>query len=326
MQLYPPLEPDRSGLLDTGDGHQVYWETSGNPQGTPVLLLHGGPGSGSTPGQRRLWNPEQYRIVQMDQRQCGRSLPSAADPAVPLTANTTAHLLADIEQLREALGISRWVLWGGSWGVTLALAYAQQSPERVRALVLISVTTTRRSDVHWLYHEAGRFFPRQWQEFAEFASQSDTGVMGAEARADLVAAYHHLLNVQEDPHVRAQAAQAWCDWEDAVLSLEPGWKPSPRYQEPAFRMQFARIVTHYFHHGAWLAEGQLLEQAWRLAGIPGVLIHGRLDIGSPADVPWQLSRAWPEAELHLVTEAGHAGNRRSTELMLAAAQRFAAAP
>lgn len=319
MERFPPLEPSETGLMDVSDGHRVYWEVSGNPNGTPVLVLHGGPGSGSTSGGRRTWDPARYRIVQMDQRNCGRSTPSASDPTVDLATNTTAYLLADVEQLRDLLGVDRWVLWGGSWGVTLALAYAQAYPHRVRGMILVSVTMTRRSDVHWLYHETGRFLPEQWSRFR-------AGVPEADRDGDLVTAYYRLLNRSGDAAVQRRAAQHWCDWEDAAVSLEPGWSPSPRYADPDFRMQFARIVTHYFHHGAWLEEGQILRDAHLLSGIPGVMIHGQLDLGGPVDVPWLLAQAWPEAELHVVREAGHQSDPRSMQLMLAAADRFAALP
>ena len=319
MDRFPPIEPNETGMMDVGDGHRVYWETSGNPHGTPILMLHGGPGSGTTPGGRRNWDPERYHIVQMDQRNCGHSTPSASNPTVSLETNTTFHLIADIEQLRELIGVDRWVIWGGSWGCTLALAYAEKHPERVRALVLVSVTMTRRSDVHWLYHEMGRYLPDQWARFR-------SGVPEAERDGDLVAAYNHLLNESNDLASQREAAQQWCDWEDAAVSLEPGWMPSPRFADPDFRMLFARIVAHYFHHGAWLEEGQILRDASRLAGIPGVMLHGQLDVGGPVDVPWLLAQAWPDAELHVIGDAGHQGNQRMKELILEAGQRFADAP
>ena len=319
MNRFPPIDPYDTGMMDVGDGHLVYWETSGNPQGTPVLMLHGGPGSGTTPGGRRNWDPERYLIVQMDQRNCGQSTPLASDPAVSLETNTTPHLIADIEQLRALLGIDRWVIWGGSWGCTLALAYAETHPERVRALVLVSVTMTRRSDVHWLYHETGRYLPEQWALFR-------AGVPANEQDGDLVDAYNRLLNESDDRAAQREAAQHWCDWEDAAVSLEPGWTPNPRYVDADFRLQFARIVSHYFHHGAWLDEGQILRDASRLSGIPGVMLHGQLDIGGPVDVPWLLAQAWPDAELHVIGEAGHQGNQRMTELILEAGRRFADAP
>jgi len=198
-------------------------------------------------------------------------------------------------------------------GVTLALAYAEQYPERVTELVLVSVTMTRPADVHWLYNDAGRFFPEQWARFR-------AGVPTSE-QDDLVAAYDRLLNAHPDAVVRAKAAQDWCDWEDAVISLEEGWVPSPRFADPDFRMTFARLCAHYFSHAAWLSDDELLRNAGRLAGIPGVLIHGHLDIGSPPDVPWLLAQAWPEAQLHLI-RSGHAGNDDTTQLMIAALDSF----
>ena len=298
IEPYPPIEPHDQGLLDVGDGQRIHWEVCGNPQGKPALFLHGGPGSGCSVGSRRLFDPAAYRIVLFDQRNCGRSLPSAADPATDLTHNTTHHLVDDIEHLRRHLGVERWVLFGGSWGVTLGLAYAQRHPERVAAAIFASVTMTRPADVHWLYHEVGRYFPQEWQAFRACVPE-------AESDGDLVAAYDRLLNGPTDLATRESAAQAWCDWEAAVLSLEPGYVYPKRFLEPAFRMTFARIVTHCFSHAAWLGPDELLHNAHRLAGIPAVLVHGRLDLGGPADVAWQLARAWPGAELHFVG-GGHA--------------------
>jgi proline iminopeptidase len=314
VQRYPAIEPFDQGMLDVGDGQLVYWEASGNPVGKPALALHGGPGSGSSPGRRRSFDPAAYRFVQFDQRGCGRSTPSVADPSVGLEHNTTEHLIADIERLRVHLDIDRWLVWGASWGVTLALAYAQRYPRRVTELVLVSVTMTRPSDVHWLYHDAGRFFPEQWARFRD-------GVPEAE-RDDLVAAYDRLLNANPSAAARAKAAKDWCDWEDAVVSLEAGWTPAVRYADPVFRMCFARLCAHYFSHAAWLADGELLRNAGQLAGIPGVMIHGHFDISGPPDVPWLLAQAWPDAELHLV-HTGHTGGDEMTESMMAALDRFA---
>lgn len=311
-EQFPEIEPYDQGMLDVGDGHCIYWEVSGDPSGKPAVGLHGGPGGGSSPGRRRSFDPGAYRFVQFDQRGCGRSTPSAADPETDLATNTTAHLISDIQRLREHLGIDRWLVWGGSWGVTLGLAYAQRHPERVSEMVLVSVTMTRPSDIHWLYHEAGRFFPEQWERYRQGGGNAD----------DLVAAYNQLLNAHPDPAVRTKAAKDWCDWEDAVVSLENGWTPDPRYTDPSFRMVFARLCAHYFSHAAWLDDGELLRNAGRLAGIPGVLIHGRLDLGGPPDVPWLLAQAWAGAELHLV-DAGHTGGAEMSATMVAALDRFA---
>jgi proline iminopeptidase len=303
-------------MLDVGDGQQLCWQVSGNPDGKPAILLHGGPGSGSYPGQRRWFDPSAYRIVQFDQRGCGRSTPSVSDPATDLATNTTHHLIGDIERLREHLEVNRWLVCGASWGVTLGLAYAECHPAKVSELIGVSVTMTRASDVHWLYHEAGRFFPEAWARFR-------AGVPEGERDGDLVVAYNRLLNEQPDIVIRATAAKNWCDWEDALVSLEEGWTPNPRYADPGFRMTFARLCAHYFSHAAWLDPGELLRNADRLAGIPGVLVHGRFDIGGPPDVPWLLARAWPGAELHLV-RTGHVGGNEMLEPVIRSTDRFAA--
>ena len=313
---YPPIEPFETGMLDVGDGQSLHWETCGDPAGRPALVLHGGPGSGCTPGVRRFFDPAAFRTVLFDQRNCGRSLPNASDPAVSLAANTTAHQLADIEALRRHLGIERWLVFGSSWGSVLGLAYAQRYPERVSALVLSHVGISRWSDIHWLYHGAGRYFPEAWDRFRIGAG------LGA-PDADLIAAYHRLL-ADPDPAVREKAARAWCDWEGAVISVDPRQKPPERYRDPAFRMTFARIVTHYFMHHCWLEDGQLLRDAGRLAGIPGAIVHGRLDLGSPLEGPWRLARAWPEAELTVIDAAGHETTTPGMpESIVAAIDRFA---
>lgn len=313
-ELFPLMEPYDSGMLDVGDGQQVYWEISGNPDGKPAVALHGGPGSGLSPGRRRLFDPDAYRLVQFDQRGCGRSTPSVADLSTSLETNTTDHLIGDIEKLREHLGIDRWLVWGGSWGVTLATAYAERHPERVSAAVLVSCTLTRSSDVHWLYHEAGRFFPAEWRRYAAGGGDAD----------DLIAAYNTLLNDESSPEVRIRAARDWCAWEDAINSLDEGWKPSEKFTDPRFRMTFARLCAHYFSHAAWLDDDQLLRDAHRLAGIPAVLVHGRFDIQGPPEEAWLLNQAWPDSELHLV-RTGHTGGEEMTTHMLNALNRFASA-
>jgi proline iminopeptidase len=314
MEPFPLIEPCEQGMLDVGDGQQIHWEVCGNPKGKAAVFLHGGPGSGCTVGARRLFDPAKYRVVIFDQRNCGRSAPSAADPATVLTFNTTPHLIADMERLRQHLGIDKWVMFGGSWGVTLGLAYAEQHPERVAAAIFASVTMTRPADVHWLHHEVGRYFP---EELARFKR----GVPEDEREGDLVAAYNRLLNEQADPEIRERAARDWCDWEAAVISLEPGYTYPKRFADPGSRMTFARIVTHYFSHAAWLPDGELLRNAHRLAGIPGVLVHGRFDLGSPADTAWQLANAWPDAELHLIG-TGHGGGEEMDRRVREAVLRF----
>jgi len=304
-------------MLAVGDGQSIYWEVSGNPDGKPAIALHGGPGSGSTPGRRRRFDPARYRIVQLDQRGCGRSTPHAGDWSTDLAKNTTPHLIADIEQLRAHLGIDRWLVWGGSWGVTLALAYAERHPERVSEMILLSITMTRAEDVHWFAHETGRFFPAEWARFR-------AGVPDSDRDGDLVAAYDRLLNHHPDRHVRLQAARDWVAWEDAILSLEEGYvTPNPRWADERFMIGFARLVTHYFSHAAWLEPNEIVRNAARLAGIPGVVVHGRLDLSGPPDVAWELAAAWPDAELHFVA-GGHTGDDEMSRLELEATDRFAA--
>ena len=315
--LYPEIEPDDTGTLDVGDGQCIYYEVSGNPDGKPAVSLHGGLGSGIGPGRRRYFDPAAYRVVQFDQRGCGRSTPHAGDLATDLETNTTHHLVADIERLREHLGIERWLVRGVSWGVTLGLAYAEHHPERVSEMVLASITLTRPADAHWFAHEAGRFFPEAWACFRD-------GVPKEERNGDLVAAYDRLLNAHRDPVVREQAARDWVAWEDALLSLDADYAvPNPRFANRERRMAFARLVTHYFSHAAFLQDDELLRNAGRLAGIPGILVHGRLDIGGPPDVAWLLAQAWPDAELYLV-DTGHAGGDEMTARLIEATNRFAA--
>lgn len=303
-------------MLDTDDGNSIHWETAGNPAGKPALAIHGGPGAGGTPTLRRFFDPKQYRIVLFDQRGCGRSRPHASDPNTDLTTNTTDHLLADIELLRKHLDIDRWLLFGLSWGSTLALAYAEQHPDLVTAIVIGAVTTTRPTEIDWLYHGAGRFLPDHWERFN--ASAGETG-----PEINLVEAYRRLLE-HPDATIREQAAIAWCEWEDAVVSKAANTEPDPRYEDPMFRMAFARIVTHYFANYAWLDDGQLIAQAGRLRGIPAVLVHGRLDVSSPLITAWQLNNAWPDAELIIADRSGHSATHPDmVQALVAATDRFA---
>lgn len=314
---YPVTAVTQSGMLEVGDGNRVYWETAGDPDGKPALVLHGGPGSGSVPSFRQFFDPERYRIVLFDQRGCGRSTPHAGDPETDLTVNTTAHLLDDIELLRRRLEIDRWLLFGLSWGSTLALAYAESHPDRVTEIVLGAVGTTRPSEIAWLYHGSGRFLPEQWERFRSGASELDDD-------QDLVAAYRTLLE-DPDAEVRNAAARRWCDWEDAVASAGRDGEMNPRYADPEFRMAFARIVTHYFANAAWLDDGQLIANAHRLDGIPGVLVHGRMDLGSPLATAWELARAWTDADLIVADDSGHsATDPVMRDALIAATDRFAA--
>lgn len=313
---YPPIEPYDSGLLDVRDGNRIYWETSGDPDGKPALVVHGGPGSGGRRGSRRYFDPERYRVVIFDQRGCGESLPHASDPATDMSVNTTHHLIADMEKLREHLGIDRWLLYGGSWGSTLILAYAERFPERVSAAIVVGVTTGRRSEIDWLYRGVGRFFPEAWARFRD-------GVPERDRDGDLVAAYARLVE-NADPDVREKATWDWLAWEDAVISLEEHGSPgsySDREQHDA--LAFVRICAHYFSHDAWLEDGELIRNAGRLAGIPAVLLHGRHDLGSPVGTAWELAQAWPGSELVVVADSGHTGSDTMRKLALDATDRFA---
>jgi proline iminopeptidase len=313
-RVYPEIEPFESGMLDVGDGNLVYWEVCGNPDGKPVVGLHGGPGTGCSPAMRRWFDPEAYRVVLFDQRGSGRSVPHAADFATDLSVNTTAHLVGDVERLREHLGIERWMVFGGSWGCTLGLHYAELFPHRVTEVVVVAVTSTRREEVDWLYHGLGRFFPEQWHRFRLGAPEGAT---------DLVAAYHGLLN-DPDGAVRAKAADDWCAWESSILSVDPDHDPGPRWADVRWRRGFARLAAHYFAHGAWLEDDRILRDVGRLRGIPAVLVHGRLDMQGPLRTAWEQDRAWPDAELWVVSGAAHAASDPGmAEAVVAATDRFA---
>jgi proline iminopeptidase len=291
--FYPEIEPYETGMLDVGDGHRVYWELCGNPNGKPVVFLHGGPGGGCTPTQRRLFDPEKYRILLFDQRGCGRSTPYAS-----LEANTTWHLVADIERLRTMIGVDKWMVFGGSWGSTLALAYAETHPERVTELVLRGIFTLRRSELLWYYQKgASWLFPDKWEGFL--------APIPEEERGNLMAAYRRRLT-DPDPAVQAQAARAWSLWEGETITLLHNQEYSDQFGDEHYAVAFARIENHYFVNEGWFEEGQLIRNAHRLKGIPGVIIQGRYDIATPPKTAWDLHKAWPEAEFIMVPDAGHA--------------------
>lgn len=296
-----PLKPDDSGLLDVGDGNKMYWETRGNPAGRPVLIVHGGPGAGRSRTAHKQFDPELFHVVQFDQRGCGDSLPSAADPSTDMSCNTTEHLLADMETLRCHLGVEQWLLYGGSWASTLILAYAQRYPNRVLGIVLIGVTMTRPQEVDWLYRGLRLVRPVEWERFRN-------GVPAKHRDGNLVEVYRQLLE-HPDAAVRERAAHDWCAWEDAAIAHESVGKPGQYSAKiDAARMAFVRICTHYFARAAWLEDGQLLRDAHRLRGIPGVLIHGRLDLSAPVRTAWELAEAWPDADLRIIEDSGHTGS------------------
>lgn len=295
-ELYPPIEPYDTGMLDVGDGNSVYYEQSGNPDGQPAIFLHGGPGGGGGTGRRRFFDPAKYRIIAIDQRNCGRSTPHAAQGA-DLSTNTTWHLVDDIERIREHLGIETWLVFGGSWGSTLALAYAEKHPERVTALVLRGIFTLRRNELDWYYNEgASHIEPEWWQDY--LAPLKEAGV---DLSQDKIAAYHRLL-FGKDEAVAMRAGQAWTRWETATSHLffdEEAVNSTSDYE-----LAFARIENHYFVHGGFMREGQLIDEVHRIQHIPCVIVQGRYDLCCPARTAIDLANSWPEAELHVVL-AGH---------------------
>jgi proline iminopeptidase len=308
VPLFPPIEPYDSGMLDVGDGQSVYWECCGNPDGKPALYLHGGPGSGASTGARRYFDPDRFRVVLLDQRGCGRSSPSAVDPGTDLSVNTTQHLIRDIEKLRELQAVEAWSVLGISWGTTLALAYAQAHPSRVDGLVLAAVTNSTAAEVRWITEDVGRIFPEGWARLA--------GAVPPRLRSErLVDAYATLL-ADPDPQVREHAAREWCRWEDTHVSLMPGYQPEERFQDPDFRYLFARLVTHYWRNAAFLPDGQLLENAPTLDGIPGALIHGRYDVSGPLDTAWHLHQRWSTSRPHVIDDAGHGGSTSFTDTIV----------
>ncbi|WP_241386966.1 prolyl aminopeptidase [Rhodococcus sp. CH91] len=299
-ELYPPIECSETGMLDVGDGQHLYWEVSGNPDGKPVVFLHGGPGGGTAPLHRRFFDPAAYRIVLFDQRGCGRSRPHVADGA-DLSVNTTDRLVDDIERLRTFLGVERWMVFGGSWGSTLALAYAQRHPDSVTELVLRGIFLLRRSEIDWYYNGgAGQLFPEAWARFRAPLAEADPG----EHPVDV---YHRLLH-SPDPDVALAAAIAWSTWEGATSALRPDPERLAETAEPRFALAFARIENHYFHHRGFFEDGELLSNAHRLRDIPGVIVQGRYDVVCPARSAYDLHRAWPTARLHIVDDAGHAAS------------------
>ncbi|MGB3549139.1 MAG: prolyl aminopeptidase [Candidatus Binatus sp.] len=316
-ELYPAIDPYEHGMLDVGDGNRLYWETCGNPRGKPAVVLHGGPGSGCSPWHRRLFDPSAYRVVLFDQRNCGRSTPHASAPDTDLASNNTANLIADIERLRRHLGIERWLVFGGSWGSTLALAYAESWPNRVTEIILFGVTTGRRMEFDWLFRGGvAVLFPENWDRLR-------AGLPAADRDGDIVEAYYRLLN-DPDPAIRQQAALAWCTWESATPAWPPAHGLSPRFRDPAYAMAFARIVTHYVRHNAWLEDGSLLRDAGAIAGISGIMVNGCFDLQAPIGWAWDLKRAWPGARLVIVGDAGHdASNAGITRELIHATVQFA---
>jgi len=310
--LYPEIEPYEKGRLDVGDGHSLYWERCGTRGAKPAVFLHGGPGAGCSPGHRRQFDPERYDIFLFDQRGCGRSRPHAS-----LEANSTWHLVADIERLREMAGVERWMAFGGSWGSTLALAYAQTHPDRVTELVLRGIFTFRQSELDWLYrHGASEIFPDKWEEFVALIPEAERG--------DLVAAYHRRLT-GSDAAVQLEAAKAWSKWEAETVTLLPNPSVIEEHTAESFAVAIARIENHYMVNKGWIEEGALLRGAEKLRGIPAVIVQGRYDCCTPPVTAWDLHKAWPEAELNIVPDGGHLFNEPGIlDGLIRATDRFAA--
>ena len=308
---YREIEPYEHGMLDVGDGHRIYWERVGTPGATPAVFLHGGPGGGCSAFHRRLFDPARYDVLLFDQRGCGRSTPHAS-----LDANTTWHLVADIERLREMVGAERWVVFGGSWGSTLALAYSETHAARVSALIVRGIYTLTKAELDWYYQfGVSEMFPDKWEAFLAPIPQAERG--------DMMQAYRRRL-VGDDKAVQMEAARAWSLWEGQTITLLPDEKLKAEFGEDEYAIAFARIENHYFVHAGWLDEGQLLRDARKLKGIPGVIVHGRYDMPCPARIAWQLAKAWPEAEFHLIEGAGHAASEPGIlDRLIRATDRFA---
>ncbi|CAM5585477.1 prolyl aminopeptidase [Mycolicibacterium aubagnense] len=291
--LYPEIEPFATGMLDVGDGHMVYWERIGTRGAKPAVFLHGGPGGTISPNHRRLFDPKLYDVILFDQRGCGKSTPNAS-----LEANTTWHLVADIERLREMAGFDKWLVFGGSWGSTLSLAYAEMHPERVSELVVRGIYTLTRAELEWYYQfGVSEMFPDKWERFLAPIPQDERG--------DMMAAYRKRL-VGSDREKQIEAAKAWSIWEGETITLLPEPSTSDPFAQDDYAVAFARIENHFFVHNGWLEEGQLLRDAHRLKDIPGTIIHGRYDMPCPAKYAWLLHKAWPTADFHLIEGAGHA--------------------
>ncbi len=310
--LYPPIEPYRTGRLQVSPVHELYYEESGNPAGKPAVFLHGGPGGGSDPKQRRFFHPAKYRIICFDQRGCGKSTPYAS-----LEANTTWDLVADTEKLREHLAIERWQVFGGSWGSTLALAYAETHPDRVTELVLRGIFLLRKQEIDWFYQRgASILYPDAWEPYLAHIPEAERG--------DLLTAYYRRLT-SEDAAVRLAAAKIWSGWEGATSKLLPDLAFAGHYEEDEFALAFARIEAHYFYHkGFFETDDQLLRNASRIRQIPGVIVQGRYDVVCPMESAWALHRACPEAELILTPDSGHSAfEPPNCRALVAATDKFA---
>jgi proline iminopeptidase len=312
--FYPKIEPYETGHLDVGDGHSLYWETCGNPDGKPVVFLHGGPGAGISPDHRRQFDPDKYKILLFDQRGCGRSTPHAS-----LEANTTWHLVEDIAKLRRMAGVEKWMVFGGSWGSTLALGYAVTHPDHVTELVLRGIFLFDKYELDWMYKHGGasQLYPDKWEEFVAPIPQDEHG--------DLVGAYRKRLT-GEDRDEQLRCAKAWSKWEAQVVTLLPNAHVVEDFTDDEKAIAIARIENHYMAHGGWLDEGQLLREAAKLSGIPAVIVQGRHDSCTPPAAAWALHKCWPKAKLEIVPDGGHLFSEPGIlDALIRATDRFAAA-
>ncbi len=309
--FYPPIEPYDDGILEVGEGHRIYWERCGHPQGKPAVFLHGGPGGGCSTDNRRLFDPERYDVLLFDQRGCGRSR-----PRLSLVANTTWHLIEDIERLRRFVGVERWLVLGGSWGSTLALAYAQTHPTRVSALILRGIFTGRASEIRWFYQDGGAsaLFPDEWQRLVSIVPEDRHG--------DVIHAYRELLTSPERA-VRLVAAKAWTRWERNLLTLLPNEINAMRILDEDDELALAEIEAHYFAHDCFMEEDHLLRNAARLEGIPNLILQGRYDVITPARTAWELHQAWRGSNLLIISNAGHgAGDPAMVHYLVSATDEF----
>lgn len=300
--MFAPIEPFKTGYLPLTHGHTMYFELSGNSKGMPAIFLHGGPGGGGIKGFRKMFDPEKYLIIYFDQRGCGKSTPSISEKP-DLENNNTQILISDIEQLRTHLAIDQWIVSGGSWGTTLALAYAQAYPEKVMGILVSSITTTSKEEVKWITEDIGNLFPKQWDEFANAVSSFNG--------ERLIDRYYSAIT-HESSDIRKKAALDWCKWEDIHVSLDPQWKPMFNPANTTFDvLQFATLVIHYWKHSGFLDKNPILKNMSKLKSIPGYMFHGRLDVSSPLRTAWDLQKAWPNSQLTVIEDEGHGGPKMS---------------